>query len=93
MTRLRLPPAKRREQLPALRLLVAPMLAAIVTSISGLSGLERQVIIVESAMPTAVVTSLFALSFESEPEFVSGAVLFSTLVSPLTLTVVLALVK
>jgi hypothetical protein len=77
----------------ALRLVAAPAIGAGVAALFGFPELIRQVFVVESAMPTGVIVGLFALTFDSEPQFVSGAVLLSTLVSPLTLLVVLALVR
>jgi predicted permease len=37
-------------------------------------------------MPTAVLNSILASQYDVEPEFVSSAILFTTLLSPLTLT-------
>ncbi len=77
----------------ALRLAAGPAIGAGVAALFGFPHLVRQVFVVESAMPTAVIVGLFALTFDSEPQFVSGAVLLSTLVSPLTLLVVLTLIR
>jgi predicted permease len=46
----------------------------------------QQSAILEAAMPTAVLTSVIASEYQVEPEFVAGAVLVSTLLSPLTIT-------
>jgi predicted permease len=42
-------------------------------------------------MPVAVLTTVLALEFEVEPSFVTAAVLITTLLSPLTLTPLLAI--
>lgn len=43
-------------------------------------------------MPTAVLTSLIALEHDLIPDFVTTVVLFSTVASAVTLTIVLAIV-
>jgi hypothetical protein len=47
---------------------------------------------VQAAMPTAVLASIIALENDLVPDFVITSVLFSTLLSLLTLTVILSLV-
>ncbi|GAB4572670.1 MAG: AEC family transporter [Anaerolineae bacterium] len=74
-----------------MRLLIAPAVAVGLVAVFGLSGLTRNVAIVESAMPTAVITSALAIQFDADGDFVAAAILFSTLASVLTLSVVLAL--
>jgi predicted permease len=41
-------------------------------------------------MPTAVVTTILALEYDVLPVFVTSVVLLATLLSPLTLTVLIA---
>ncbi len=74
-----------------LRLLVGPAIAWLLAPAFGLIGASRQAGILEAAMPTAVFNAILALEFNIEPEFVTGAVLVSTLLSPLTLTPLIAL--
>ena len=49
--------------------------------------------IVLSAMPAAVVTTILALEFELAPEFVTSAVIISTIASPLILTPLIAYLR
>jgi predicted permease len=74
------------------RLLVTPLLAILLAGVFAISGVERSVGIIQTAMPAAVLTSLIALEHDLIPDFVTTVVLFSTLASAVTLTVVLALV-
>lgn len=74
-----------------LRLLIAPLIAWLMASFIGMSGVSRQAGILESAMPTAVTTIVIATEFDVEPEFVTAAVFVSTLISPLTITPILAI--
>ncbi len=74
------------------RLLVTPALAMALAGVFGVTGIERTVGIIQAAMPAAVLTSLIALEHDLIPDFVTTTVLFSTIASAVTLTVVLALV-
>ncbi len=74
----------------SMRLLVAPLLAFGLTRLFGMSGPSYQAVVVEAAMPAAVMTTILATEFEAEPTFVTTAVLVTTLLSPFTLTPLLA---
>jgi malate permease and related proteins len=75
----------------AARLLVSPALALLAAVVLGMSGLTRHVVIAESAMPTAVMTTIIAAEFECDNGFVTVAVLASTIFSLMTLTLLLNL--
>ncbi len=72
------------------RLLVGPLVALLLASSFGLSGITRDAGILQASMPAAVLTSLIALEHDLAPDFVTTVVLFSTLASAVTLTLVLA---
>jgi len=76
-----------------LSLIITPLLGLGLVNLLGLSGAARQAAMLESAMPTAVVTTILALEYQVAPSFVTSAVLFSTLFSPLTVTVLITLLK
>ena len=71
------------------RLIGGPVLALLIVPYFGLEGLERSTGILQAAMPAAVLASIIALEYKLLPEFVTTTVLFSTLYSVLTLTVIL----
>lgn len=73
------------------RLVGGPVLALLLAAPFGLSGIERSIGIIQAAMPAAVLASIIAFENDLLPEFVIGAVLFSTLASVITLTIVLVL--
>lgn len=73
------------------RLLVGPIVAIGIAAIMGLTGIARDAGVIQSSMPAAVLTSLIALEHDLLPDFVTTVVLFSTLASAVTLTLVLAL--
>ncbi|MGM7723248.1 AEC family transporter [Metabacillus sp. Hm71] len=72
-----------------LRLFLSPVIAFGITLILPIDDLLKQIMIVLSAMPTAANTTLYALQYDTEPQFVSTATLFSTVLSLVTLPVVL----
>jgi malate permease and related proteins len=74
----------------SLRLVAAPVIALLLTLPMGLSGAALQGGVTQSAMPVAVMATVIALEYKAEPEFVSGAVLATTLLSPITLTPLIA---
>lgn len=71
------------------RLLIAPALTLLAAVLLGLSGLTRNVVVIQSAMPTAVMTTIIAAEFECDNDFVTVAVLATTIISVVTLTVLL----
>ncbi len=75
----------------AIRLLVSPAAAWLLAPLFGVHGIGFQAAMLEAAMPSAVLTTIIAIEFEVEPGFVTGAVLATTLFSPLTLTPLIAL--
>ena len=74
------------------RLIGGPVLALLIVPYFGLEGLERSAGILQAAMPAAVLASIIALEYKLLPEFVTTTVLFSTLYSVLTLTVILTFI-
>ena len=74
------------------RLLAGPALALGLAGLFGLDGLPRSVGILQAAMPAAVLASIIAVENDLLPSFVITAVLFSTVASVVTLTLVLWLV-
>jgi predicted permease len=76
-----------------LRLVIAPFVAVGFAALLNLSGPARQAGILEASMPTAVVSSLIANEYEAEPQLVTGTVLLSTLLSPISLSIIIALLQ
>jgi hypothetical protein len=74
----------------AIRLLAVPPIAWAVGRLVGLDGMALAVAVLQASTPTAVTSALWALEFDSRPALVSAAVVLSTVVSVVTLTVLLA---
>ena len=73
-----------------LALAVTPLVALAASAALGLEGTARQVAILQSAMPSAVLTTILALEFDVAPSFVTACVTASTLASPVTITLLIA---
>lgn len=73
------------------RLVVGPAVAFAVVGWFALPELERNVGILQCAMPTAVLVSIIAMENKLMPDFVTATVLFSNLASVATLAIVLLL--
>jgi predicted permease len=76
-----------------LTLVAAPALGFLLAGLLGLTGDARQAVIVESAMPSAVITTILALEFDVAPTFVTAVVVVTTALSPLTVALVIALLQ
>jgi len=77
----------------ALSLVIAPVMAFGLATALGLEGPARQAAIVEASMPAAVATTVLALQFELDANLSTSVVLFSTLLSPFTLVLLIAYLK
>ncbi|MEZ4631692.1 MAG: AEC family transporter [Deinococcales bacterium] len=73
-----------------LRLVGGALLAIVLASPFNLPELTRNTGIIQASMPAAVLTSLIALEHGLKPDFVTTSVLFSTLLSVITLTLLMA---
>lgn len=71
-----------------IRLVGGPLLAVGIIHLMGLSGFIAKVLLIGSATPTAVNAMLLCLQFDNHPEYAARAVFYSTLLSPLTVTLV-----
>lgn len=76
-----------------LRLLVGPAVAFGMIKLLGMSGLEAQVILLSTATPTAVNCLLLCVEFDNHPDFVARSVFYSTVLSPVTVTLVVLLAQ
>jgi malate permease and related proteins len=74
----------------ALRLLGGAATGIAMAPLLGLTGAARQAGVLQAAMPSAVICTILATEYDLEPEFVTSVVVVSTLLSPLTLTPLLA---
>ncbi|APH03437.1 AEC family transporter [Bacillus weihaiensis] len=67
------------------KLAISPLIAFCLTLFLPVDDMVKQIMIIMAAMPTAANTTMYALQFNTEPEFVSTATLLSTILSVVTL--------
>jgi malate permease and related proteins len=73
-----------------LQLVVAPLIALLLAHWMGLTGTARQAAVLQASMPAAVVTTVLAVQYDLDKTLVSGVVVLTTILSPLTLTPLIA---
>jgi predicted permease len=78
--------------LSLLRIVMGFFVGLALSRVLGLDGVAGGVLILQSAMPVAVFSYLFAVRYNRSPEEVAGTVMLSTLISFLTLPLLLWLV-
>ncbi|MDJ0536592.1 MAG: AEC family transporter [Xenococcaceae cyanobacterium MO_207.B15] len=76
-----------------IRLLVAPAIAYVVGINLNLDSLDLQVLVLQSAMPTAVNSLVLVSEFGGDQDFVAKTVVTSTLLSFITLPLILWLLR
>ena len=81
LARLRIAALPRSTLMSIFRLTLGFFVGVSLANYHGLEGVERGVLIIESAMPVAVFNYLFAQRFNRSPEEVAGMVVISTTIS------------
>ena len=74
------------------KLAISPAIAYVLTLFLPVDHMVKQIMIIMAAMPTAANTTMYALQFNTEPEFVSSATLISTTLSLATLPILFLMV-
>lgn len=72
-----------------IRMFLSPLVGLGVVWMMGLHGLPAQALLISTAAPAAVNSVLLCVQFNNHPEVVSRSVLYSTLISPVTTTLVI----
>ncbi len=75
------------------RLVLASIIAFGLASVMGLTGTTRSVCILEASTPTAVLVTALASEFKVRPEIVTSTVLVSTLVSIVSMTILIGILR
>jgi len=73
-----------------LQIVVTPLIALLVAHWIGLTGTARQAGVLQASMPAAVVTTVLAVQYDLDKTLISGVVVLTTILSPLTLTPLIA---
>jgi predicted permease len=72
-----------------LRLLIAPLGALLFAALFGLHGGARQGVVTQASMPSMVSNTVLATEYHLDAKLVTAVVFISTLLSPITLTLLL----
>ena len=78
--------------LSILKLTIPPTIAFGVATALGLEGLDKQVLILQTCMPTAVTTLIITKEFGGNDNMVAKTIIISTLMSFITIPIVIGLV-
>jgi predicted permease len=70
----------------SMRLILAPVLAFLITALFGIQGFARQGAITQASMPSMVSATVLAAEYNLDSKLIAAVVFVSTLLSPLTLT-------
>lgn len=76
-----------------LRLIGGPMLAAALVPLFGFTGVTATTMILSASFPTAVNTALIAHEMGADHHFAAAAVFWSTVLSMITVTILIAILK
>ncbi|MEE1129297.1 MAG: AEC family transporter [Methanobrevibacter sp.] len=72
-----------------MKLLFFPLIAFVVVSFLGLSGLQYNVAIVEAAMPSGMLSLLLSITYNLDYELTSDCILINTVISLITLPIII----
>lgn len=81
LARFQITSIKRSFALSVLRLGTGFVIGVLLAELLGLTGVARGIMILQSSMPVAVFSYLFAVRYNRSPEEIAGTVLISTLLS------------
>ena len=76
-----------------LRLVAGPIVGFTLLKLLGWTGPIAQVLLISTAMPTAVNCMLLCMEFDNHPSYVARSVFYSTLLSPITVTLTILLAQ
>lgn len=76
-----------------LRLAIGPLIALGIIYIFKVDGITAQALLIGSAMPTSVNSAVIAQEYDNHPDLAAQIVLFSTLLSALTVSLVIFMAK
>jgi len=71
-----------------LKLILQPVIAQVLGSTLNLPSLQKEVVLIETAMPSAILTAIFAKQYNCKPELVSKAIVATLIISLLSVTTI-----
>ncbi|SDN87286.1 AEC family transporter [Alkalicoccus daliensis] len=74
-----------------IRLIIGPLVSLGIIFLFDINGTIAQVLFIASAMPTSVNSAVIAEEYDNQPQLAAQIVLFSTIISAVTVTIVIYL--
>ncbi|MCP4631080.1 MAG: hypothetical protein GY850_47360, partial [bacterium] len=72
-----------------IRLVISPALAYPLLEFIGVSGAERQIALVQTSTPAALLPLMYAIRFNRSPDLLAAIILTTTILSGFTLTILI----
>jgi len=72
-----------------LKLIISPMIAILLVKWSGMTGIKANILVLYAALPTAAWAYIMARKFKGNAELMAGMIVFETLLSLATITIML----
>lgn len=76
-----------------IRLAIGPLIALAIIYIFQVEGIVAQALLIGSAMPTSVNSAVIAQEYDNHPDLAAQIVLFSTLISAVTVSIVIFMAR
>jgi len=69
-----------------LKLFLKPILALWLTGNGMFTDMMREIVFIETALPSAILTAVYAKKYNCEPQLVSGTIMISLILSILSIS-------
>jgi len=76
-----------------IKLIIAPAIASVIVLILGIGGLERQVTIIEAAMPSAMFSLILSITYDLDIKTTAACIFASTILSLVTIPLALLILS
>jgi auxin efflux carrier (AEC) len=76
-----------------IKLLIAPIIASVIVLVLGIGSLERQVTIIEAAMPSAMLSLVLAITYDLDIKTTAACIFASTILSLITIPLILLILS
>lgn len=76
-----------------IKLFIAPAIAFLIVLALGISGLEKQVTIIEAAMPSAMLSLVLAITYDLDIKTAAACIFASTIFSLVTIPLILIIIS
>lgn len=76
-----------------IRLVLSPIIAIALFHVLGVTGLERNVAVLQTSAPAALLPLMYAIRFNRAPDLLAATIITSTVISGVTLTTLIHFLK